>query len=56
MEDSFEKDKRDWVYDTLKDIYPSMENADSVIVGIGIISLLKGSNQSGQFQPKGKCY
>ena len=56
VEDSFEKDERDWVYDALKDIYPSMENADSVIVGVGIMSLPKGSNRSGQFQPEGKCY
>ena len=44
VKDSFKKDKRDYVYDTLKEIYPSMENADSVIVSIGIISLPEGSN------------
>ena len=44
VEDSFERDKRNYVYNTLKDIYLSIENANSVIVSIGIISLLKGSN------------
>ena len=44
MEDDFEKDKRDWVYNALKNIYPSIENANSIIVGIRIISLLEGSN------------
>ena len=49
VEDSFEKEERDYVYSALKDIYLSMENADSVIVSIGIISLPEGSNRSGQF-------
>ncbi|OCK92390.1 uncharacterized protein K441DRAFT_570663, partial [Cenococcum geophilum 1.58] len=56
VEDSFEEDKRNCVYNELKDIYPSVENAGSVIVGIGIISLLEGSNRSSQFQLEGKCY
>ncbi|XTI90776.1 hypothetical protein V2W45_1190566, partial [Cenococcum geophilum] len=55
VEDSFKKEERDYVYGALKDIYPSVENADSIIVGIRIISLPEGSNQSGQFQPEGKC-
>ncbi|OCK99841.1 uncharacterized protein K441DRAFT_536057, partial [Cenococcum geophilum 1.58] len=49
VEDSFKKDERNYVYSALKDIYLSIENADSIIVGIRIISLPKGSNRSGQF-------
>ncbi len=44
VEDSFKRDKCNYVYNMLKDIYPSIENADSIIVGIRIISLLEGSN------------
>jgi len=44
------------VYNALKSIYPPIENAESIIVGITILSLLKGSNQSGQFQPESKYY
>jgi len=44
VEDSFEKNERDLVYDVFKDIYPSIENVGSVVVGVGIMSLSKGSN------------
>ena len=44
MEDSFKKEERNYVYGALKDIYPSVENADSIIVGVRIISLPEGSN------------
>jgi len=47
VDNSFKGDERNYVYNTLKGIYPSMENAVSVIVGVGIMSLPEGSNQSG---------
>jgi len=34
----------DLVYNTLKEIYPPMENADSIIISVRIISLPEGFN------------
>ena len=56
IDDAFENDEHEMVYDALKSIYPPMENAKSVIVGVAILSLPKGSNRSGQFQPESKYY
>ncbi|XTI82771.1 hypothetical protein V2W45_1226042, partial [Cenococcum geophilum] len=44
IDDAFKNDKHEMVYDALKGIYPPIENAKSVIVGVAILSLLKGSN------------
>ncbi|XTI96186.1 hypothetical protein V2W45_1255000, partial [Cenococcum geophilum] len=49
IDDAFKNDKYKIVYDALKGIYPPIKNAESVIIGVAILSLLKGSNRSGQF-------
>ena len=44
MEDSFKKNKYNLVYNAFKVIYPPVKNANSVIIGVEIISLLEKFN------------
>ncbi|XTI94937.1 hypothetical protein V2W45_1254841, partial [Cenococcum geophilum] len=49
IDNAFKNNKYEMVYNVLKSIYPPIENTKSVIVSVAILSLLKGSNRSGQF-------
>ncbi|XTI83919.1 hypothetical protein V2W45_1225144, partial [Cenococcum geophilum] len=56
IDDAFKNNKYKIVYDALKGIYPPIKNAKSIIISVAILSLLKGSNRSGQFQLESKYY
>ena len=44
VDDTFKNNKYKIVYDVLKGIYPPMENAESIIISVTILSLPEGSN------------
>jgi len=56
INNAFKNNKHEIVYNTLKGIYPPIENTKSVIIGVMILSLPEGSNWRGQFQLESKYY